>query len=54
VDRIATARNVDAARNSDGAKAIRNAKDFVKWKDDLLTKAIAKSAYIADVQELQL
>jgi len=40
VDHIATARNVNAARIS--AKAIAKAEDFVKSKDDLLTKAIAK------------
>jgi len=41
VDRIATARNVDAARNSDRAKAI--AENFEKSKDDLLTKTITKN-----------
>jgi len=42
VDRIATARNVDAARINDHAKAIAKAKDSVKTKHDLLTKATAK------------
>jgi len=41
VDRIATARNIDAVRNSACAKVVT--KDFVKLKDDLLTKAIAKN-----------
>jgi len=41
VDRITT-RNVNAARISDCAKTIAKAEDFVKSKDDLLTKAIAK------------
>jgi len=41
VDRIAIARNVDAAKNNDCIKTIAKA-DFVKLKDDLLTKAIAK------------
>jgi len=34
VDRITTARNVDAARNSDRAKTIAKAEDFVKSKDN--------------------
>jgi len=42
MDRKATARNVDAARNSDRAKTVAKAEDFVKSKYDLLTKAIAK------------
>jgi len=43
VDRIATARNVEAARNNH-TKVTAKAKDFVKSKDDLLTKAIANMA----------
>jgi len=42
VDRIATARNADAARISDRAKATAKAEDSEKSKDDLLTKATAK------------
>jgi len=42
VDRIATTRNVDAARNSNRVKTIAKAEDFIKSKDDLLTKAITK------------
>jgi len=42
VDHIATARNVNAVGISDRAKAIAKAEDFVKSKDDLLTKMIAK------------
>jgi len=41
MDRIATARNVDAARKSDRTKAIAKAEDSVKSKDDLPTKATA-------------
>jgi len=44
VDRIATARNVDAVRINNRAKAIAKAEDFVKSKDDLLTKTTAKKA----------
>jgi len=42
VDRIATARNVNAARINDRAKATAKAENFVKSKHDLLTKATAK------------
>jgi len=42
MDRIATAQNIDIARISDRAKAIAKAEDFVKSKDDLFTKTIAK------------
>jgi len=31
VNRIATTQNVDAARNSDRAKATAKAEDFVRW-----------------------
>jgi len=42
VDCIATARNVDAARISDRAKATAKAENSIKSEDDLLTKAAAK------------
>jgi len=42
VNRIATARNVNAARISDRAKATAKTKDSVESKHDLLTKATAK------------
>jgi len=50
VDRIATARNVDAARISDHAKATAKAEDSVKSKDDYLRRRLRKSANIAEVQ----
>jgi len=39
VDRIATARNVNATRISDRAKATAKAEDSVKSKHDLFTTA---------------